>query len=345
MELRHGQADDREAGDCCIQKPGQKKKKNRQLPAPSRAGWELKAEQVESVEKLWFHHVNGIGPENGEASLWPRLGNAPGAARLFPRPAGGGRRSALFLFIPTDWLPRHRRSLWRENTVLERERGMSKLEPVSDPGPQHSQNPGTRNKLRPARRRLNCCSTPNPSHLCYKTYVYVIIWKKALGIAAPANAGTAGQARHPVLNHCFQFCLTCIKLEEWMNKEIQVHDFFVSRFLFLTHYQYCSMNDWIKIDEERFGKMPGPTDLILAFLHAVAAPRHRCRGRRCGWRHCRPILAPAPQQPPPLAMPHHHVLERPSSPFTDRPTYWSMEPSDPDVSPWGRWGRPCAIHG
>jgi hypothetical protein len=55
-----------------------------------------------------------------------------------------------------------------------------------------------------------------------------------------------------------------------------------------------------EIDEERLGKMPELTDLVLALLHAVAAPCHR-----------RPILAPAPQQPPPSTAPHRYVLERP----------------------------------
>jgi hypothetical protein len=81
----------------------------------------------------------------------------------------------------------------------------------------------------------------------------------------------------------------------------------------------------------------GLTDMILALLHAVVTPHHRCQ-----------ILAPAPsppQQSPPSAAPHHRVLERPPSPSPDLPAYRLMEPSSLDASPWGRRDRPCAVHG
>jgi hypothetical protein len=85
------------------------------------------------------------------------------------------------------------------------------------------------------------------------------------------------------------------------------------------------------------GKMPGHglTDLVLALLHAVAAPRHR-----------RQILALAPPlQLPFSATPHRRLLERLPSPSPERPAYRPMEPSDPDAFPWGHRVRPCAIHG
>jgi hypothetical protein len=93
--------------------------------------------------------------------------------------------------------------------------------------------------------------------------------------------------------------------------------------------------------------MPGGlTDLVLALLHAVVGPRNCRHGRRGGRRHRRPILAPAPPPPPlPSVVSHRCVLERPLSPSLDRSTYRPMEPSDPDASPWGHWGRPCAVHG
>jgi hypothetical protein len=76
-------------------------------------------------------------------------------------------------------------------------------------------------------------------------------------------------------------------------------------------------------------------DVILALLHAVAAPRHR-----------RQILTSAPpQQSSPSAAPHRSVLERPSFPSTDQPAYRPMEPSNPNASPWGRRDRPSVIHG
>jgi hypothetical protein len=78
----------------------------------------------------------------------------------------------------------------------------------------------------------------------------------------------------------------------------------------------------------------GLTNLILALLHAVAAPRHRC-----------PILAPVPPPSSSSATPYHCVLERPLSPSPDRLVYRSMDPSDLDASPWCRRGRPCAVHG
>jgi hypothetical protein len=86
------------------------------------------------------------------------------------------------------------------------------------------------------------------------------------------------------------------------------------------------------------GKIPinGLTDVILALLHAVAAPCHCHRGRHGGRCHRRLVLTPAPpHQPPPSAALHHHVLERPPSPSPDRQAYQSMEPSDKDASPRG----------
>jgi hypothetical protein len=80
--------------------------------------------------------------------------------------------------------------------------------------------------------------------------------------------------------------------------------------------------------------MPGHglTDLVLALLHAVAAPRQ--------------ILAPAP----PLqllfsATPHRRLLERPPFPSLERPAYRTIEPSDPGAFPWGRRVGPFAVHG
>jgi hypothetical protein len=80
--------------------------------------------------------------------------------------------------------------------------------------------------------------------------------------------------------------------------------------------------------------MPGHglTDLVLALLHAVAAPCHRHQ-----------IVAPAPPlQPPTSATPHRRVLE--SSPSPERSAYRLMEPSDPDTSPWGHRVGLCAVH-
>jgi hypothetical protein len=92
--------------------------------------------------------------------------------------------------------------------------------------------------------------------------------------------------------------------------------------------------------------MPGLTGLVLALLHAVAAPRHRGRSRRGGWCHRRQILTLAPpHQPPTSAAPHRCVLERPPSPSPDRPAYQQDEASDPDASPWGHQDRLCAVHG
>jgi hypothetical protein len=87
------------------------------------------------------------------------------------------------------------------------------------------------------------------------------------------------------------------------------------------------------------------TDLILALLHSVAGPRHHRHGRRGG--RCHRCSAPAPAHPPPLpsAPPCSWVLERAPSPSPDWPTYRSMEPSDPNTSPWGPRGRSCAVHG
>jgi hypothetical protein len=73
------------------------------------------------------------------------------------------------------------------------------------------------------------------------------------------------------------------------------------------------------------GKMlkNGLIDVILALFHVVATPRH-------------PILTPVPPSPlSPLSsiVPHRHMLERPLSPSSNRPTYRPMEPSDPDASP------------
>jgi hypothetical protein len=118
-------------------------------------------------------------------------------------------------------------------------------------------------------------------------------------------------------------------------------------FLLTTRYQHCSMGVQREIDEERFSKMLGGlTDLVLALLHAVAAPCRRHRDHHGGQCHHRSVLTPAsPQQPPPSATPHCCVLERPPSPFPDRPAYRPMEPSNPDTSPWGRRGRPFAVQG
>jgi hypothetical protein len=94
------------------------------------------------------------------------------------------------------------------------------------------------------------------------------------------------------------------------------------------------------------GKMPGGlTDLVLTLLHVVAGPRNRRHGRRDAWHHRCLILAPMP--PPPLSpsvVPHHRVLERPPSPSPNQLAYRPIEPSDPDTSPWGCQGRPCAVH-
>jgi hypothetical protein len=87
------------------------------------------------------------------------------------------------------------------------------------------------------------------------------------------------------------------------------------------------------------------TDLIIALLHSVVGPRHHRCGRCGGWWQRYPVLAPAPPPPPPSAAQHHHVLERPQSPSPDRPTYQSMESSDPGASTWGHRGQSCAIHG
>jgi hypothetical protein len=63
----------------------------------------------------------------------------------------------------------------------------------------------------------------------------------------------------------------------------------------------------------------GLTDLVLALLHAVAAPRRRRCGHRGGWHHRCQILAPAPPlQPSSSTMPPPRVLERPPSPSPDR---------------------------
>jgi hypothetical protein len=70
--------------------------------------------------------------------------------------------------------------------------------------------------------------------------------------------------------------------------------------------------------------MPGHglTDLVLALLHAVAAPHHRRHGHRGGRRYRRQILALAPPlQPSSSATPHRRVLERPRPlPLNDRLT-------------------------
>jgi hypothetical protein len=103
-----------------------------------------------------------------------------------------------------------------------------------------------------------------------------------------------------------------------------------------------------KKNKTKLGKMSsnGLTNVILALLHKVATPCRRRRCRRGGQGHRRPILDPAPpHQPPPLAVPHRCVLERPPSPSPDRPSYRPMEPSDPNTSPRGHRGRPCAVHG
>jgi hypothetical protein len=78
----------------------------------------------------------------------------------------------------------------------------------------------------------------------------------------------------------------------------------------------------------------------------VAAPRHRHHGRHGEQGHLHQILAPAPpQQPLPSAAPHHRMLEMPPSPSPNRPAYRTIEPLNPDASPWARWDRPCAFHG
>jgi hypothetical protein len=131
-----------------------------------------------------------------------------------------------------------------------------------------------------------------------------------------------------------------------MNKEYNSICYLCLSILSATHYQHCSKSVQ-RESKIKSGKMLSNvlTDAILALLHAVAAPHHRRCGRRGGRCHRRPVLAPAPpQQPPPSTAPHRRVLERPPSPSLDRPAYRSMEPSDPDASPWGRRGRPCAIH-
>jgi hypothetical protein len=94
------------------------------------------------------------------------------------------------------------------------------------------------------------------------------------------------------------------------------------------------------------GKIPinGLTDVILALLHAVAAPCHCHRGRHGGRCHRRLVLTPAPpHQPPPSAALHHHVLERPRPlPLTGRLTSrWSPRTRTPlqEVSRGGRQGE------
>jgi hypothetical protein len=94
--------------------------------------------------------------------------------------------------------------------------------------------------------------------------------------------------------------------------------------------------------------MPGNglTDLLLALLHAVAAPRHHRHGHRGGRHHRYQILAPAPPlQPLSLAMSPLRVLERPPSPSPDRLAYRPMEPLDPNDSPWSHRVVPCAVYG
>jgi hypothetical protein len=60
-------------------------------------------------------------------------------------------------------------------------------------------------------------------------------------------------------------------------------------FLLITCYQHCSTSVQREIDEERFGKMSGGlTDLVLALIHAVAAPCHRRHGRHGGRCNHRP---------------------------------------------------------
>jgi hypothetical protein len=93
--------------------------------------------------------------------------------------------------------------------------------------------------------------------------------------------------------------------------------------------------------------MPGHglADLVLALLHAVAAPTPPLWSP---WRTVPPPSNPCPctttatvvfgcATPP-------RVRESPV-PFPERPAYRPMEPSDPDASPWGRRVGLCAIHG
>jgi hypothetical protein len=94
--------------------------------------------------------------------------------------------------------------------------------------------------------------------------------------------------------------------------------------------------------------MPGHglINLVLALLHAVAAPQRRHCGHRGGRRHRRQIHAPAPPlEPLSSVVAHRRVLERPPSPSPEWAAYRPLEPSDPDASPWGCRVGPCAIHG
>jgi hypothetical protein len=88
------------------------------------------------------------------------------------------------------------------------------------------------------------------------------------------------------------------------------------------------------------GKIPSAnlTDMVVALLHQVASPRHRCHGRHGGRHHRCQAPAPTPSTSTPS---NPRFLERPLSPSLDRLTYRSMEPSDHDASPSGRHGHPC----
>jgi hypothetical protein len=94
-------------------------------------------------------------------------------------------------------------------------------------------------------------------------------------------------------------------------------------------------------------------NFLAALLHHNVGRCHRC-GHCGGWCHRHPFTAPtigcthqaggdarvgpsfAPSHPPPPASVHPRVLERPPSPFPNWPSYWLMEPSDTDASPWSR---------
>jgi hypothetical protein len=68
------------------------------------------------------------------------------------------------------------------------------------------------------------------------------------------------------------------------------------------------------------------TNLILALLHSVASPRHHRRSRCGGRRHCHPVPASAPPQPP-SATPRPHVMEWP--PIGRRVSRWNLQTLTP----------------
>jgi hypothetical protein len=136
-----------------------------------------------------------------------------------------------------------------------------------------------------------------------------------------------------------------------MNKDTRLNDFFVSQFYSRNTLSALVYKRFKQERRDRRRRLSGKMsrqdliNLIVTPLHSVAGPCHLHRGRRGGRCHRRPVLASAPPQPLPSAIPHHRVLEQPPSPSLDWSAYRPMEPSDPNTSPWGRQGRPCVIHG